>query len=96
MVTKKKKAAPTAVTVKRPRTSSSQIDLGAVAGKYVGETEKNLRRSLAAAQRTSSVLLLDEADALMGKRTEVKDAHDRYANVELTMLKRTSRKKKDD
>jgi SpoVK/Ycf46/Vps4 family AAA+-type ATPase len=55
-------------------------------GKYAGETEKNLRRLFAAADPTAAVLLFDEADALFGKRNKVKDAHDRYANVEISHL----------
>jgi predicted nucleic acid-binding protein len=63
-----------------------RIDLSAVVSKYVGETEKNLERVLAAAEESNAVLLFDEADALFGKRTEVKDAHDRYANIETAFL----------
>jgi SpoVK/Ycf46/Vps4 family AAA+-type ATPase len=54
--------------------------------KYIGETEKNLARVFAAAQAADAVLFFDEADALFGKRTEVRDAHDRYANVEVAYL----------
>ena len=63
-----------------------QIDLSKTISKYIGETEKNLDRAFDAAERASAVLLFDEADALFGKRTEVKDAHDRYANVEVAYL----------
>ncbi len=63
-----------------------RIDLSRVVGKYIGETEKNLRRLLAQAVDTSSILFFDEADALFGKRTEVRDAHDRYANQEVAYL----------
>jgi hypothetical protein len=63
-----------------------QVDLAKVVSKYIGETEKNLDRIFDAAERASAVLLFDEADALFGKRTEVKDAHDRYANVEIAYL----------
>jgi hypothetical protein len=63
-----------------------RIDLSAVVSKYVGETEKNLRRVFGAAEAGGAVLLFDEADALFGKRAEVKDAHDRYANVETGYL----------
>jgi SpoVK/Ycf46/Vps4 family AAA+-type ATPase len=63
-----------------------RIDLSRAAEKYVGETEKNLRRLFDAAESTGAVLLFDEADALFGKRSEVKDAHDRYANVEISYL----------
>jgi len=62
------------------------IDLSTVVDKYVGETEKNLDRIFAEADRVNGVLLFDEADALFGKRSEVKDAQDRYANVEVAYL----------
>ena len=54
--------------------------------KYIGETEKNLRRVFDAAEASGAMLLFDEADALFGKRTEVKDSHDRYANIEVSYL----------
>jgi hypothetical protein len=63
-----------------------RIDLSAVVSKYIGETEKNLRRVFDAAEDTGAILLFDEADALFGKRSEVKDSHDRYANVEISYL----------
>lgn len=63
-----------------------RIDLSAVVNKYIGETEKNLNRIFAAAEASKCVLFFDEADALFGKRTEVKDAHDRYANPEVSYL----------
>jgi hypothetical protein len=63
-----------------------RIDLSTVVSKYIGETEKNLRRVFDAAEDGGSVLLFDEADALFGKRSEVKDSHDRYANVEVSYL----------
>lgn len=63
-----------------------RIDLSAVVSKYIGETEKNLRRIFDAAETGGAILLFDEADALFGKRTEVKDSHDRYANVEVSYL----------
>ncbi len=63
-----------------------RIDLSAVISKYIGETEKNLRRVFDAAELGGVVLLFDEADALFGKRTEVKDSHDRHANVEVSYL----------
>jgi ATP-dependent 26S proteasome regulatory subunit len=63
-----------------------RIDLSSVVSKYIGETEKNLERIFAAATRSNSVLLFDEADALFGKRSSVNDAHDRYANVEISYL----------
>src|SRR4029453_12349069 len=63
-----------------------RIDLSAVVSKYIGETEKNLRRVFDAAEESGAVLLFDEADALFGKRSEVKDSHDRYANIEISYL----------
>jgi SpoVK/Ycf46/Vps4 family AAA+-type ATPase len=63
-----------------------RIDLSAVVSKYIGETEKNLERIFRAADQGDAVLLFDEADALFGKRSEVRDAHDRYANVEVAYL----------
>jgi AAA+ superfamily predicted ATPase len=63
-----------------------KIDLSSVVSKYIGETEKNLGRIFAEAQTTSAILFFDEADALFGKRSEVKDAHDRYANIEVGYL----------
>lgn len=63
-----------------------RIDLSQVVNKYIGETEKNLRRVFDAAEAADCLLLFDEADALFGKRTEVKDAHDRYANIEVSYL----------
>lgn len=63
-----------------------KIDLSQVVSKYVGETEKSLNRIFREAQDSSSILFFDEADALFGKRTEVKDSHDRYANIEVSYL----------
>lgn len=63
-----------------------RIDLSAIVSKYIGETEKNLRRVFDAAESGGVVLLFDEADALFGKRSEVKDSHDRYANMEVSYL----------
>ncbi len=63
-----------------------QIDLSSVVSKYIGETEKNLSLIFSEAQDSSAVLFFDEADALFGKRSEVKDAHDRYANIETAYL----------
>jgi hypothetical protein len=63
-----------------------RIDLSQVVNKYVGETEKNLRRVFDGAEAGSAILLFDEADALFGKRSEVKDSHDRYANIEISYL----------
>ena len=62
------------------------IDLSTVVSKYIGETEKNLSRVFDAAADSDAILLFDEADALFGKRSEVRDAHDRYANVEIAFL----------
>ena len=63
-----------------------RIDLAGVVSKYIGETEKNLRRLFDAAEDGGAILFFDEADALFGKRTEVKDSHDRYANIEINYL----------
>jgi hypothetical protein len=63
-----------------------RIDLSSVVSKYIGETEKNLRRVFDAAEEGGAILLFDEADALFGKRSEVKDSHDRYANIEISYL----------
>ncbi len=63
-----------------------RIDLSAVVSKYIGETEKNLRRLFDAAEGGGAILFFDEADSLFGKRSEVRDAHDRYANIEVNYL----------
>jgi len=63
-----------------------RIDLASVVSKYIGETEKNLERVFSAAEGGGAILLFDEADALFGKRSEVKDSHDRYANIEVSYL----------
>ncbi|MHB9033632.1 MAG: ATP-binding protein [Anaerolineae bacterium] len=63
-----------------------KIDLSSVVSKYIGETEKNLERIFSEAQDSDAILFFDEADALFGKRSEVKDAHDRYANIEIAYL----------
>jgi len=63
-----------------------RIDLSQVVSKYIGETEKNLGRVFHAAEESGAILLFDEADALFGKRSEVKDSHDRYANIEIGYL----------
>lgn len=63
-----------------------RIDLSAVVSKYIGETEKNLKCVFDAAEDSGAMLLFDEADALFGKRSEVKDSHDRYANIEVGYL----------
>ena len=66
--------------------SLSHVDLSSVVSKYIGETEKNLRRIFDLAEKENVILLFDEADALFGKRSEVKDSHDRFANVEVNYL----------
>lgn len=63
-----------------------RVDLSRVVSKYIGDTEKNIDRVFADATRSGAVLLIDEAEALLGKRSEVKDAHDRYANIEVAYL----------
>ena len=63
-----------------------KIDLSGVVSKYIGETEKNLDRIFAAAENANAILFFDEADALFGKRSEVRDSHDRYANIEISYL----------
>jgi SpoVK/Ycf46/Vps4 family AAA+-type ATPase len=63
-----------------------RVDLARVISKYIGETEKNLERVFEAAEGSNAILLFDEADALFGKRSDVRDAHDRYANIEISYL----------
>ena len=63
-----------------------RIDLSSVVSKYIGETEKNLRKLFDTAEESGAILFFDEADALFGKRSEVKDSHDRYANIEINYL----------
>lgn len=63
-----------------------RVDLSGVVSKYIGETEKNLGRVFDAAEASGTILLFDEADALFGKRSEVRDSHDRYANIEVSYL----------
>jgi SpoVK/Ycf46/Vps4 family AAA+-type ATPase len=63
-----------------------KIDLSAMISKYIGETEKNLERIFTAAAGTDAILMFDEADALFGKRSQVRDSHDRYANIEVSYL----------
>ena len=63
-----------------------RIDLASVVSKYIGETEKNVKRVFDAAEDSGAILFFDEADALFGKRSEVKDSHDRYANIEVSYL----------
>ena len=63
-----------------------RVDLAGVVSKYIGETEKRLRELFDACERANVLLFFDEADALFGKRTQVKDAHDRFANIEIDYL----------
>jgi SpoVK/Ycf46/Vps4 family AAA+-type ATPase len=63
-----------------------RVDLATIVSKYIGETEKNLDRIFAAAEGSNAILFFDEADALFGKRSEVKESHDRYANIETAYL----------
>ncbi|MGQ9683345.1 MAG: ATP-binding protein [Anaerolineae bacterium] len=63
-----------------------KIDLSTIVSKYIGETEKNLERIFAQASTSNAILFFDEADALFGKRSEVRDSHDRYANIEISYL----------
>jgi ATP-dependent 26S proteasome regulatory subunit len=63
-----------------------KIDLSTVVSKYIGETEKNLERIFNEAETSNAILFFDEADALFGKRSEVRDSHDRYANIEISFL----------
>ena len=63
-----------------------KIDLAQIISKYIGETEKNLDRIFHAAENSNAILFFDEADALFGKRSEVRDSHDRYANIEISYL----------
>jgi hypothetical protein len=63
-----------------------KIDLSTIVSKYIGETEKNLEKIFGEAQSSNAILFFDEADAIFGKRSEVKDAHDRYANIEISYL----------
>ena len=63
-----------------------RVELGGVTSRYIGETEKNLRAVFANAESNGAILLLDEADALFGRRTNVKDSNDRYANQEVSYL----------
>ena len=67
-------------------TTVHRIDLKRIASRYIGEPERNIDRAFGEAERAGAVLLIDEADALLGKRTDVKDAHDRYANTEVSYL----------
>jgi SpoVK/Ycf46/Vps4 family AAA+-type ATPase len=63
-----------------------RLDLSKVVSKYIGDTEKNIDQVFSDAQRSGAAILIDEAEALLGKRSEIKDAHDRYANIEVAYL----------
>ena len=63
-----------------------RVDLATIVSKYIGETEKNLDRIFNAAEGSNAILFFDEADALFGKRSEISDSHDRYANIEVAYL----------
>jgi SpoVK/Ycf46/Vps4 family AAA+-type ATPase len=63
-----------------------KIDLSTVVSKYIGETEKNISKIFEEAETSNAILFFDEADALFGKRSEVRDSHDRYANIEISYL----------
>lgn len=63
-----------------------RIDLSGAVSKYIGETEKNLKRAIDEAEHSRAILVLDEADALFGKRSDVRNAHDRFANIEVAYL----------
>ena len=75
-----------AIVARTLQVPMARLELGSVVSKYLGETEKNLDRAFAAARQANAILFIDEADALLGKRAQVKDAHDRYANVEVAYL----------
>jgi SpoVK/Ycf46/Vps4 family AAA+-type ATPase len=80
------KAAAVAVLARELRQSAYRVDLAAIVSKYIGETEKNLGRVLDAANASGAILFFDEADALFGQRSEVKDSNDRYANIQVGYL----------
>src|SRR5438034_815120 len=69
-----------------PQRRDYRIELSAVVSKYIGESEKNLKQVFDAAEEGGVLLLFDECDALFGKRSEAKDSHDRYANIEVSYL----------
>ncbi len=71
-----------------PGNCDAIVDLSAVVSKYIGDSERNLERLFAKAEAKDAILLFDEADALFGKRSEVKDSHDRYANLAIGYLLR--------
>lgn len=74
------------VIARRLEREMYRVDLARVVSKYIGETEKNLRQIFSEAEKAQCILFFDEADALFGKRTEVRDSHDRYANLEVSYL----------
>lgn len=80
------KSTAASILAKEISTNIYRVDLAATVSKYIGETEKNLARIFDTAEQNGWILFFDEADALFGKRTEVKDAHDRYANLEVSYL----------
>jgi SpoVK/Ycf46/Vps4 family AAA+-type ATPase len=79
-------AAAAEALAKRLRRDLLHVDLSAVVSKHIGETEKNLDRVFSDAAANGALLLFDEAEALFGKRTSVKDAHDRYSKIEINYL----------
>jgi len=81
-------AAAAQAMAKKLRRDPYRVDLSTVVSEYIGETEKNLQRVFAEAEAKGAILILDEADALFGKRAVVKDAHDRYSNLEVDYLLR--------
>jgi len=80
------KKAATQLLAKETGRQVYRVDISGAISKYIGETEKNLEKILNRAENQDWILFFDEADALFGKRTEVKDAHDRYANIEVSYL----------
>lgn len=83
---KRARSAPVQFIARKLGLTLRCVDLATVVSKYIGETEKNLRRLFVAAEDGGAILFFDEADALFGKRSEVKDSHDRYANMEASYL----------
>ena len=79
-------AAAAKAMAKQLRRDLYRIDLSAIVSKYIGETEKNIERLFARAEASGAILIFDEADALFGKRSDVKDSHNRYANIEIDYL----------
>lgn len=84
---KKSPSKKASVVASKPKEAKVvHVDLSTVVSKYIGETEKNLRRLFEQAAETGAILFFDEADALFGKRAGVKDSHDRYANLEVSYI----------